>query len=62
MRQADHIIDWGMVGRLDRRMSMTLFLILVALAQSDGLGLAKAWIEVGRPTSWAPISPHSSET
>lgn len=50
-----YIIDWGMIGRADRRMSMTLLLIIMALAQNDGTALAKAWIELGRPTAWANI-------
>lgn len=50
-----YIIDWGMVGRADRRMSMTMLLIIMALAQNDGTALAKAWIELGRPTPWANI-------
>lgn len=49
------IIDWGMIGRADRRMSMTMLLIIMALGQNDGTGLAKAWIELGRPTAWANI-------
>jgi len=49
------IIDWGMIGRADRRMSMTMLLIIMALAQNDGTALAKAWIELGRPTAWANI-------
>ena len=50
-----YLIDWGMVGRLDRKMSMTLALVIMNLAQNDGNGLAKAWIEMGRATSWANI-------
>lgn len=49
------IIDWGMVGRLDRRMSLATAMVVVNLAQNDGMGLAKAWIEMGRATSWANI-------
>ena len=49
------IIDWGMIGRADRRMSMTMLLIIMALGQNDGTALAKAWIELGRPTAWANI-------
>ncbi len=49
------IIDWGMVGRADRRMSMTILLIIMAIGQNDGTALAKAWIELGRPTAWANI-------
>lgn len=53
--QPAYIIDWGMIGRADKRMSMTILLIIMALAQNDGTALAKAWIELGRPTPWANI-------
>jgi ubiquinone biosynthesis protein len=49
------LIDWGMVGRVDRRTSMLMVLILLTLAQNDGYGLSKAWVEMGRPTPWADI-------
>lgn len=49
------IIDWGMIGRADRRMAMTMLLIIMSLAQNDGTSLAKTWIELGRPTPWANI-------
>lgn len=48
-----HLIDWGMVGRLDRRTSLMIMLVLLNLAQNDGHGLAKAWIELGYATAWA---------
>ncbi|WP_206305900.1 AarF/UbiB family protein [Streptomyces sp. RFCAC02] len=47
------VIDWGMVGRVDRRTSMLLVLILLNLAQNDGHGLAAAWSELGQATPWA---------
>ncbi|MBT2384963.1 AarF/ABC1/UbiB kinase family protein [Streptomyces sp. ISL-11] len=50
------IIDWGMVGRVDRGMSMSLALILICIAENDGLGAAKAWIEMGNPTAWANLT------
>jgi ubiquinone biosynthesis protein len=50
------LIDWGMVGRVDRRTSMLMVLILVTLAQNDGYGLSSAWIEMGRATPWADVS------
>ena len=53
--QPAYIIDWGMIGRADRRMSMTMLLIVMALGQNDGTALAKAWIELGRPTAWANV-------
>lgn len=50
-----YLIDWGMVGRMDRRTSMSLIMVLLNLAQNDGVGTAKAWIEMGRATSWANV-------
>jgi ubiquinone biosynthesis protein len=49
------IIDWGMCGRLDRRMSLGLVMIFLNLSQNDGAGTAKAWIEIGRATRRANI-------
>jgi ubiquinone biosynthesis protein len=50
-----YLIDWGMVGRIDRRTSMLLVLVLLTLAQNDGHGLAKSWIEMGHATPWAEV-------
>jgi ubiquinone biosynthesis protein len=50
-----HIIDWGMVGRMDRRLALGSVSVILNLSQNDGMGLAKAWIELGRATSWANI-------
>lgn len=55
------LIDWGMVGRVDRRTATLMVLILIALGQNDGHGLAKAWSEMGRPTQWADIAGFSSD-
>jgi ubiquinone biosynthesis protein len=55
------LIDWGMVGRVDRRTSMLMVLILLNLAQNDGYGLSKTWIEMGRATSWADVPGFSSD-
>ena len=44
-----------MVGRIDRRTSMLLVLVLLTLAQNDGHGLAKSWVEMGNATPWAEI-------
>jgi ubiquinone biosynthesis protein len=55
------LIDWGMVGRVDRRTSMLMVLILLTLAQNDGYGLSKAWIEMGRPTPWADVPGFSND-
>lgn len=50
------LIDWGMVGRIDSRTSKLLVLALITLAQNDGYGLARAWIEMGRATPWADMA------
>ncbi|MFF1613951.1 ABC1 kinase family protein [Amycolatopsis sp. NPDC058278] len=55
------LIDWGMVGRLDRPTSLRLALTLINIVQNDGDGAAKAWIEMGKPTSWADISGFTSD-
>ncbi|WP_241562398.1 ABC1 kinase family protein [Streptomyces hoynatensis] len=47
------LIDWGMVGRVDRRTGMLLVLILLNLAQNNGHGLAAAWAELGHATPGA---------
>jgi ubiquinone biosynthesis protein len=49
------LIDWGMVGRIDRRTATLVLLALMSLGENDGQGLAKAWIEMGRATEWADI-------
>ncbi|WP_245779885.1 ABC1 kinase family protein [Actinopolyspora lacussalsi] len=55
------LIDWGMVGRVDRRTSLMIMLVLLNLAQNDGYGLAKAWIELGHATPWADVSAFVSD-
>ncbi|MEU6157722.1 AarF/UbiB family protein [Streptomyces sp. NPDC047130] len=55
------LIDWGMVGRTDRRTGMLLMLILMTLAQNDGHGLAKAWVELGHATPWAQTGAFASD-
>lgn len=49
------LIDWGMIGRVDRPLSLKLALTLVNIVQNDGDGAAKAWIEMGKATEWADI-------
>jgi ubiquinone biosynthesis protein len=50
-----YLIDWGMVGRLDKPTSMAVAMVILNLAENDGAALAHAWIELGRATSWANI-------
>jgi ubiquinone biosynthesis protein len=47
------VLDWGMVGRIDRPMSTSILLLLLNLAMNDGAGTARAWIDMGSATSWA---------
>ncbi|PGH51293.1 ATP/GTP-binding protein, partial [Streptomyces sp. Ru87] len=44
------VIDWGMVGRIDRPMSNSILLLLLNLAMNDGAGTARAWIDMGSCT------------
>ena len=55
------LIDWGMVGRLDRPMSLRLALMLANVAQNDGEGAARAWIEMGRATPWSDVDGFSTD-
>lgn len=49
------VIDWGMVGRIDRPMSSSILLLLLNLAMNDGAGAARAWIDMGGLTEWAQV-------
>ncbi|MFB9391619.1 ABC1 kinase family protein [Streptomyces coeruleoprunus] len=55
------IIDWGMVGRIDRPMSTSILLLLLNLAMNDGAGTARAWIDMGSATSWANTSAFAGD-
>ncbi|MFC7344221.1 ABC1 kinase family protein [Saccharopolyspora griseoalba] len=55
------LIDWGMVGRLDRSTSLKIMLVLLNLAENDGQALAKSWIELGHATEWADVPAFMSD-
>ncbi|MFV2117977.1 ABC1 kinase family protein [Streptomyces sp. Act-28] len=55
------LIDWGMVGRIDRPMSTSILLLLLNLAMNDGAGTARAWIDMGNATSWANTSAFAGD-
>lgn len=55
------LIDWGMVGRIDRNLGSLGVMALTSLAQNDARGLASAWTEMGRTTP-SPTCPASSRT
>ncbi|KAB7831350.1 ABC1 kinase family protein, partial [Streptomyces mobaraensis] len=56
-----HLIDWGMVGRMDSSTSRSLVLALLTIADNDGAGLAKTWAEMGHPTAWADLAGFRSD-
>ncbi|GKQ37947.1 AarF/ABC1/UbiB kinase family protein [Streptomyces sp. A012304] len=49
------LLDWGMVGRVDQQTSIRMLLLLMAVGQNDGHGLAKVWAEMGRATPWSDL-------
>ncbi|WP_329127121.1 ABC1 kinase family protein [Streptomyces sp. NBC_01465] len=49
------LIDWGMVGRIDRNLGSLGVMALTSLAQNDARGLASAWTEMGRTTPFADL-------
>nr|WP_239091480.1 AarF/UbiB family protein [Streptomyces sp. SID14478] len=49
------LIDWGMVGRIDRNLGSLGVMALTSLAQNDARGLASAWTEMGRTTEFADL-------
>nr|WP_202447885.1 AarF/UbiB family protein [Streptomyces sp. SID5468] len=55
------LIDWGMVGRLDRRTSLQLLPLFMTLAQNDGHGLAQHWAEMGRITAWSDMPAFAAD-
>ncbi len=50
-----------MVGRLDKRTSLQLLPLLMALAQNDGHGLARAWADMGKLTAWANLPAFAAD-
>lgn len=51
-----NLIDWGMIGKVDINLSMTMIVILLSMTMNDGHTLARAWIEAGRATRRADIA------
>jgi ubiquinone biosynthesis protein len=50
-----HVIDWGMVGRIDRSTSAAMLGTMIGMAYNDGPALAQSWIEMGSTTPWSDI-------
>ncbi|WP_245685299.1 ABC1 kinase family protein [Streptomyces yerevanensis] len=55
------IIDWGMVGRIDRPMSNSILLLMLNLAMNDGAGTARAWIDMGSCTAWTQAAAFADD-
>ncbi|MFI8939716.1 ABC1 kinase family protein [Streptomyces syringium] len=49
------LLDWGMVGRVDRRLSLSLLSALVGLAQNDAHAVARSWVAMSRLTHSADL-------
>jgi ubiquinone biosynthesis protein len=49
------LIDWGMVGRVDRHISNGMLMVLLNLARNDAAATARSWIAVGASTPWADL-------
>ena len=50
------LIDWGMVGKIDLNLSISLAVVLLSMGLNDGTTLARTWIEMGRATKRADIA------
>ncbi|MFG2005273.1 ABC1 kinase family protein [Spirillospora sp. NPDC048911] len=46
------IIDWGMVGTVDRHLSLALMQSLLGIVVNDAPAAARGWTEMGRTTPW----------
>ncbi|WP_221361802.1 ABC1 kinase family protein [Streptomyces beigongshangae] len=56
-----HVIDWGMVGRIDRSISAAMLGALVGMAYNDGPALAQSWIRLGSTTPWSDVNGFTSD-
>jgi ubiquinone biosynthesis protein len=50
-----HIIDWGMVGKIDRSTQHAVLGIFLGLAANDGEVAAAHWVSLGFPTAEAQL-------
>ncbi|WP_328939218.1 AarF/ABC1/UbiB kinase family protein [Streptomyces tauricus] len=56
-----HVIDWGMVGRIDRSMSAGMLGTMIGMAYNDGPALAQSWIRMGSTTPWSDIGGFTAD-
>jgi ubiquinone biosynthesis protein len=51
-----NLIDWGMVGKIDLNLSISMAVIVISMGMNDGHTLGRTWIEMGRATRRAEIA------
>jgi ubiquinone biosynthesis protein len=51
-----HLIDWGMLGRVDRGTSAAMLTTLLGMTRSDGAAMARGWMRMGSVTPWSNVS------
>ncbi|WP_327297740.1 MULTISPECIES: AarF/UbiB family protein [unclassified Streptomyces] len=56
-----HVIDWGMVGRIDRSTSAAMLGTMIGMAYNDGPALAQSWIQMGSTTPWSDIGGFTAD-
>ncbi|MGQ0466559.1 MAG: ABC1 kinase family protein [Sporichthyaceae bacterium] len=56
-----NMIDWGMVGKVDINLSLSMIVIMLSMSMNDGHTLARAWIDAGRATRRADVSGFLSD-
>jgi ubiquinone biosynthesis protein len=56
-----HVIDWGMVGRIDRSISAAMLGTMIGMAYNDGPAVAQSWIRMGSTTPWSDIGGFTSD-
>ncbi|MEW2546244.1 AarF/UbiB family protein [Streptomyces sp. NPDC047002] len=56
-----HVIDWGMVGRIDRSTSAAMLGTMLGMAYNDGPALAQSWIQMGTPTPWSDVGGFTAD-
>lgn len=55
------IIDWGMVGSIDRHLSHSMVRVLLGLVLNDAPTAARAWTEMGYLTQWTQLRAFASD-
>jgi ubiquinone biosynthesis protein len=50
-----HLIDWGMIGRVDRSTGSALLGVFLAVARNDGPEVARQWMSLGNATAKSDV-------